>query len=261
LGKINYEVSKNKEKGQRYNRFDFLKDITYQDIDDRIGIVSDTHFGSYFAEPQKLRSFYDRAHEMGVRQIFHAGDITDGTDVYRDQKSDLRLVGFDAQAKEVIKNYPRRKEIETFVIMGNHDALYKERKHGRDLMEEVSSERKDLKYVGTYFARLLDESDGLTLDILHPSTNYGGLSFTIQQYLHEVPKDRLPNILIRGHKHRGSYGRYEGVHAFDAGCFIRPSEYHLNNGYFMDIGGWVADIDRTDGKFNIKVEWLDYNSS
>jgi hypothetical protein len=51
------------------------------------------------------------------------------------------------------------------------------------------------------------------------------------------------------------------VHAFDAGCFIRPSEYHLEHGYFMDLGGWVADIDRKDGNFNIKVEWLDYNGA
>ncbi|MFH1229026.1 MAG: metallophosphoesterase [Candidatus Aenigmatarchaeota archaeon] len=225
------------------------------EIDKRIGIVSDTHFGSKYAAYGKLGEFYDHVDELGIKQVFHAGDITDGT--YDGRLGDLEFVGSADQANKVIRDYPRKKGVETFVIMGNHDSLYL-RRDGVDIMEKIASARPDLKDCGTYYARFVDEDRNIKLDLQHPSSvKTYAISYGAQSYLRGLPPSQRPDILIRGHMHQSWFGQNLGVLVFEAGCFINPSKHLSDMGYENTVGGWIAQIDSNDRRIkSVKTEWF-----
>ena len=90
----------------------------------RFGVLGDTHLCSKEEKLDELVSFYDICRKMGVKTVFHAGDIVDGWGVYRGQQAEVHTFGAKGQADYVIKNYPQVAGITTHFITGNHDASW-----------------------------------------------------------------------------------------------------------------------------------------
>ena len=231
-------------------------------IDDRIGIVSDTHIGSKYSRLNSLGEIYDTFDNAGVKQVFHAGDMTDGTEVYQGQYNDLSKIGYDNQAQEVIRKYPRKKDMTTKFIMGNHDGIYM-KKQGSDICKYIGDVRKDLDYTGIYYTRFKDKNDNISMDLVHPD---GGMPYSIsygtQKYLRNSPPSHHPNILVQGHRHQAFYGYYQEVHALEAGCFQDPSDFMIRKGASGNVGGWLVDMERKDGKIKkFRPEWISFNGN
>lgn len=91
----------------------------------KLGVVSDTHIASKYAQITYLNKAYDRFQEEGIKLVFHAGDLTDGFYKNRDSHIyELHAIGFEEQKEFAIKVYPRREGIVTKVLGGNHDATH-----------------------------------------------------------------------------------------------------------------------------------------
>ena len=236
-----------------------INNVFHQPIDDLFGIVSDTHFGSKYEALRELQEMYDYLDERGVKQVYHAGDVSDGLYVYRGQLSDQHKIGYEEQANWIIKKYPRKKNITTYMIMGNHDASYM-KSQGADIIKYVCSYRKDLEYVGIYFSRFHDRDKGIKLDLVHPSGAAAySISYGMQKYLRNQPPSHYPSILIHGHRHQSWFGYYHEVYCFEAGCFMHPTDFLIRKGIGSSIGGWLVDMKVKNKKIKkMRVEWVGF---
>lgn len=132
----------------------------------KFGIVSDTHLGSRKEMLNELHTFYAICKKSGVNTIFHCGDILDGNGrMYRGQLSEIHTYGAMAQAKYVVKNYPKVEGIKTYFINGNHDlSFYNE--NGIDIGEIIASKRQDMIYLGHYTGDVT--LDKVIVRMIHP---------------------------------------------------------------------------------------------
>jgi UDP-2,3-diacylglucosamine pyrophosphatase LpxH len=229
-------------------------------IDDRIGIVSDVHYGSKSCKKEHFNEMYDTFASRGVKQVFNAGDLTDGTSVYRGQLYNLSKIGYEEQAQEVIKEHPKKRGIKSYLIMGNHDADYMKHQ-GADIIKYITACRSDLENCGIYYARFKDVNDGIKLDMFHPDggSQYA-LSYGTQKYLRDSPPSHHPNILIAGHRHQHFYGNIQEVDAIEAGTFQGPNDFSIRRNQAGGVGGWIIDMERKDGKIKrFKPEWIGFN--
>ena len=235
----------------------------------RIGIVSDTHLASDGERLDRLHEFYDWLESEEIERVYHAGDISDGTNVYRGQEFHLKQIGTDKQAKYVIENFPQRKKIRTFFITGNHDLRAFERtrvdigsliSRGVEITEEETKPhkiegRKDLKYLGQYYGRVkLNES--IKLDLVHPDGGFSyAISYPLQRYVNEIQGGNKPHILVMGHFHRTMYTVYRNIHCFMGGTFQDQNDYTRRRGIQPNLGGWLLEMEIDHGIKQMKPIW------
>ena len=223
-GRINYDASK-------FFRGGLL----------HFGLVSDTHLGSKFERLDALEAMYDRFQQAGVHAVFHVGDLTDGSHVYRGQEFEQNVLGQQAQIDYAIKKYPKRPGIQTIAISGNHDLKMYEGS-GADPLVPIARSRKDITYIGQYAARI-NMGDKVVMDMLHPMGNQAyAISYKAQRAINALAPEDLPNILTYGHYHNSLYLNYRGIHFLQTPCFKDPSlQFEKRLGLTTNIGGWIID--------------------
>jgi predicted phosphodiesterase len=179
------------------------------------GIVSDTHFCSTEEKLNELETFYQICEKEGITEVFHAGDLVAGWGIYPGQENEVHTFGAANQAQYVINNYPKRKDIQTYFITGNHCLSFWKRS-GIDIGVIVDKERRDMHYLGQYQGDI--ELGGVKIRLLHPD---GGGAYAIsykgQKICEQIPSGQKPQILILGHFHTAVYFHYRLIHVFQAG--------------------------------------------
>ena len=229
-GRINYDASK------------LFKDGLLH-----FGLVSDTHLGSKFERLDALEVMYDRFVQAGIHTVFHVGDLTDGSHVYKGQEFEQNVLGQQAQIDYAIKKYPKRAGIQTIAISGNHDLKMYEAS-GADPLVPISRSRKDITYIGQYAARV-QMADKVVMDMLHPMGNQAyAVSYKAQRAINALAPEDLPNILTYGHYHNSLYLNYRGIHFLQTPCFKDPSlQFEKRLGLTSNIGGWIVE-GKTNGE-------------
>jgi predicted phosphodiesterase len=223
-GRINYDASKLFKGGLLH-----------------FGLVSDTHLGSKFERLDALEVMYDRFQQAGVHTVFHVGDLTDGSHVYKGQEFEQNVMGQQAQIDYAIKKYPKRSGITTYAIAGNHDLKMYEGS-GADPLVSISRARPDIKYIGQYSARV-KMTDNVHMDLLHPMGSQAyALSYKGQRMINAMNPEDLPNILATGHYHCSFNMNYRGVDFVQVPCFKDPSlQFEKRLGLTSNIGGWIIE--------------------
>ena len=208
----------------------------------RFGLVSDTHFGSNRFRLDSLKSMYDLFDKAGVNRVYHSGDITDGTRVYRGQEYELADHGFDAQKDAVVRDYPHLKEGKTFFLQGNHDHSFM-KSDGASIGAAIARERKDMVYVGDV-ERDIKMARGLLLRLRHPdgAAAYAS-SYKLERYIAGLqPNGKKPNIISSGHFHRAFFMDSRNIFAFETPCFQDQTLFMAAKGLSPVIGGWLVDV-------------------
>ena len=115
----------NKLKAKGYNITDIYKDkhtlgltnksnhnININNNKDKITFfaIADTHLLSSFGDINAIDKVYDYAKKYGINYFIHLGDFIDGN--YEEK-----------EFAELLKNYPKDKEITTLLLPGNHDYI------------------------------------------------------------------------------------------------------------------------------------------
>ena len=105
--------------------------------------ISDLHLGNVKANIDLLKRVYDYATKNDIRTIFNCGDFVEG--VHTSDKKHLSTI-YD-QIEYVIDKHPYDKNINSFVIFGNHDyhAFYH---NGLDISKKISNSRHDIVSLG-----------------------------------------------------------------------------------------------------------------
>lgn len=208
----------------------------------RFAVISDTHFGSVYAQITHLHDFYDYCEREGITDVYHAGDITDGLKMRPGHEYELYTISADGQLADVVKNYPQRNGITTHFITGNHDAsLYKH--VGFGIGPAIAKERNDMKYLGRDCA-VVNLTPNCTLELRHPwdGSPYA-ISYRLQKMIEAMDSDSKPSILAVGNYHKEITMYYRDIHALLAACFQAQTDFMRNKSLAAMIGGFIITIE------------------
>ena len=205
----------------------------------RLGLIGDTQFGSKYTQITHLHKFCDICENLGITDIYHTGDITDGIKMRQGHEYELYAISADEQREDVVKNYPKRDGITTHFITGNHDAsLYKH--VGYDISAAIEKDRQDMDYLGRDCA-IVNLTPNCTLELRHPwdGTAYA-ISYKVQKMIEAMEADSKPNILAVGHYHKQEYIFYRNIHALQTGCFQSQTPFTRGKGISVVMGGYIV---------------------
>lgn len=209
----------------------------------RIGVVSDTHIGNKNTQMTFLNKLYDTYHKLGINDVYHCGDISDGWYPNRsDQIYELFALGADQQVDYIVKNYPRREGIKTHFIIGNHDYTFV-RNTGLNIGEAIAYRRDDMEYLGVNNARvwLTPKCD---IELNHPADGSAyAMSYSIQKYIDSMTGGDKPKILLNGHHHKYLTMFYRNIHAIEVPCVEAQTNWMKSKRLPAHIGGLILDID------------------
>ena len=232
----------------------------------RIGVCSDTHFGSKYQQLTHLHTFYNFCKQKGVEIILNCGDVCEGNGkLYRGQIYEMFLTGADDQIAYAVENYPKIEGITTYCIAGSHDTSYL-KTDGLDILKAISKERKDIIYLGQHGAYVT--INGIKFYLIHPD---GGVpyarSYRMQKIIEGFSPGEKPQVLLLGHLHitciLDNYRSIVGIHA---GCFQAQTTYLKAKGLQPEIGGYILEIntsnaDIEDGIVQVKTRWIPFHKA
>ena len=92
-----------------------LSSFSFQE--DGFMMIADTHIGHELMNMDYLLVAYEVAKEQNIHQVFHMGDLIQST-VRGVSKS---LQNEEKQIEYVVDHYPKYKDIQTHILLGNHD--------------------------------------------------------------------------------------------------------------------------------------------
>lgn len=221
----------------------------------KFAVISDTHLGSKYQNLTYLKQFYAQAKKEGCQFVLHAGDLVDGEHIYRGQEYETFLVGFDANVKYVVENYPS--DLDTYYILGNHDLGWFNR-GGSDIGLSISSARKDMIYLGQYGAYVMLNKIKVYLVHAMGSPAYA-LSYKIQKLVEGFSSDNKPNILIVGHYHSAFQALVRNVYCMHPASFQGQSPFLRRLAIFPVVGGYFIEmkVDKA-GISQFKTEFIPF---
>jgi len=212
----------------------------------KLGIISDTHYGSKHQQHQHLLDFYRLCKHFKVDAILHGGDVVEGNGkLYRGQLYEMFMFGVETQLDYIVNNYPKIEGIKTYVIGGSHDySFYKE--SGFDILQHFADERSDIEYLGYTGAYITFGK--IVIYLMHGS---GGIayarSYKMQKIIEQFAPEQKPHILLLGHYHQPAYlEAYRNVEGFQLKCFQSQTTYLKTKGYFPAIGGMILTIHQSN---------------
>lgn len=250
-------------------------DIPYVDLGGgtkriRFGVLSDTHFGSPQCDIEHIEAFYTTAYNCGIRTFFHAGDWTDGVDVYKGHIMELSreggLLGFDRQLNCLMEYYPKYNDAVTYGIIGNHDESYI-KKMGANPLHLISSFRDDIKCIGNYqsVVRINGEfhinlhHKGGRVHMQKPEITLRNMAFEKDEKMRRMGIPFL-DLLVVGHYHTRAFVETTGVRkAMMAGGFQKATSLVKQHGFVPFLGGFIVTMYlRPDGTHEVYVDEVSY---
>jgi predicted phosphodiesterase len=226
----------------------------------KIGVVTDTHLGSTNEGLKELNNFYDYCQSLGIKTVLHDGDVTDGYYLHKRPESvhEQHSIGFNEQLDYVVKNYPKRKSITTYFIIGNHDDSFL-RFGSANIGEIIPLARKDMIYLGHNHA-FFKINDKVKISMIHPNDGSSRtLSYSIQKVI-DYNKSRNGDIMLLGHYHHTAMVFYKGVYGFMLPSFQHQTNFQVNNNLAADVGGCILTIKLNDDDTlkTVTCEWVMY---
>lgn len=223
----------------------------------RIGVVSDTHIGNVCTQMSFLNKLYEKYKELGITDVYHCGDISDGWYPNRsDQIYELFVHGADRQVKYIVENYPRIDGITTHFITGNHDYTFV-RNTGYNIGPAIAMLRPDMKYLGHNNARVW-LTPNCDIELNHPADGAAyAMSYSIQKYIDSMTGGHKPKILLNGHHHKFLTMFYRNIHAIEVPCTEAQTPFMKSKRLPAHTGGLVLNIDvneeGTIERFNVEL--------
>jgi len=220
-----------------------------------MGIISDTHFASKWAQITNLRRCIQQMYQEGVRNMLFCGDLTAGSDVYRGQIHDLVTPSGHGQAQLAIAYLPQLDGLTYYMIAGNHDYSFI-KQNGYNVVKDVARQREDVIYLGFDMADvpILPGGDAR---LWHPS---GGVpyaySYRMQKHVEEMAFAELQKesttmrMLFAGHLHIRVLFDAGPILCAQVPCFEGQTPYLKRKGKTPTIGGFILEFKMTkDGQF------------
>lgn len=210
-------------------------------------VASDIHVGSQFFLKDQFQDHIQRGYDAGARTCLVPGDILDGC--YEHSRWEESQHGFEDQANECAKVFPRLPGLRYVGITGNHDQTF-EHRSGLSVVHRLpgvfrENGREDFELIGARggFVRLTakGEARGLLVEMWHPLKGPAyALSYKMQKHIEGYQVGQKPDVLLTGHWHQSCYFTQRGVHAMSCGTFHGgQSSFGKALGGAPAIGSWI----------------------
>lgn len=206
----------------------------------RIGVVSDTHFGSKHTDTALWDCALETFDDVGVEAIFHCGDVTEGMSSREGHVYELTHVGHEAQLGHACEEFGKWSSTPIYLIDGNHDRWYTKRV-GANIVKEISDECDNVTFLGH------DEGDvtvgPVKIRLWHgeDGSSYA-FSYRIQKIVESFSGGEKPHVLLAGHTHKAIYVFDRNVHCLSAGSIQRQSKWMRSKRHAAHVGHWTAEI-------------------
>ena len=231
-----------------------------------IGFIADTHIGSKYERLDALNNFYDRCVQLGVKQVFVAGNIIEGDSRFNTFSTYVR--GVNDQTKNFIEKFPYRRGITTYFITGDdHEGWYIQRDNlniGEYIeLKANDSGRKDLIYIG-HLERDIEFTQANGSSIVRVIHAGGGsayaISYTSQKYVESLQGGEKPAVVVIGHFHKFDWSYPREVHCIQPASFKDQDDWMRKKRIQSIVGGCICWLRQCDlGHFtSVKVEFFPY---
>lgn len=234
----------------------------------RLGIISDTHFGSKFQQPTLLLQHLRYMEKRKVDAILFGGDAFDGAvSMHPGFVYETFLHGSDAQLEygsEVILPAAERLGVPWYVIAGNHDAsLFKE--GGTDIVARLCKQSPLLNYLDPEMDGNARGSIGFVrfgsvlVQLCHP--HMGGTrvrSYRMERWVEELSSENKPHVVAMGNFHKVLQTDYRNVFGLMLPSFQAQSTWMASKGIASYVGSCILEIGTELRGLapSIQVEWL-----
>lgn len=224
------------------------------------GVISDSHAGSITHEKEGQIAFINMAHQCGAEEIWHAGDLVEGTYYFRQGQLEQYAIGYEAQSKDALEGLPRLKGLKYRIVAGNHDFTY-QREVGLDPVKNMAlvHGRDDITPMGYPIGRLVygDDPENLfKVELAHPKTRPAyAASWPVQKFVERMQGGSKPHILVMGHLHSHLTGDFRSIWCVMPGCWQWATTYESSQGLEPAVGGVLVWVRREGREFKIRHEW------
>jgi UDP-2,3-diacylglucosamine pyrophosphatase LpxH len=221
-----------------------------------IGVASNTHCGNMAYNEEALGSFVDFAYDNGADMMLNAGDMLDGTGLYRNQKYEQYATTIDDQIKNLSATYPRKRGMKTYFVCGDHDLSFRGKQsvsYGDfDVGEKIEDARSDFVFLGDNIAPinfpLNGGEDNMKCLILHPNGNPAyAISYKPQKTIEALTGGEKPDMILIGQYHVAEHmPNYRNTESFQTGCFQDQTSLMKARYAPAHIGGWLLEYKLKD---------------
>jgi predicted phosphodiesterase len=207
-------------------------------------VISDSHIGNKAFDEELLFKAFAYAKREGVEAIYHAGDITDGTNMRDGQIYELEkhLIGFSNQVsytKELFDKSP----VKIYGILGNHDQAYMKKSNGgADIGKELQGCCKNFINLGFDEADIRF-SDKVNMKLIHPNdgTAYAP-GYKLMKMIESFGGNEKPSIMFQGHYHKSLYMFSRNIHSYEAGTICGQTPFMRLKKLAAHKGFWIVDM-------------------
>lgn len=218
----------------------------------RTAIISDTHFGSKYADVRSLIDFLQYCKEKNVGNVVIAGDIVEGLMPRPGHAMERTLHSIDEISKyctNFFENYLT--PFKVFLIVGNHDESLNSRSYGFDIGLQLQENFSNVVY--REFVRIDDHR----VYIFHGRGGCPGVPGARgRQLYHRLQESAYKNIdvLIMGHCHTFSADYIGNVIVVAAPSFQRTTPYLASKLKTSEVGGLILESQKFK---NVKIWKID----
>lgn len=220
------------------------------------GILGDSHFGHICDSREYHDDAFEILSKLGVKKVFHAGDVLDGYGMHYGQEFEQYAKGFDEQLGAMIEKYPKFPGIETEFICGNHDLSFT-KKNNINVGKIIEMVRPDMHHIGDgvgQFDFVLKNGRKIKVRLEHPSGGSAyALSYKPQKIAESIPHSEKSDIIGLGHYHKMEIlPHYRNQQIIQAGCmqdqtpFMKSKALAANTGFYViknSYGGYTNMFD------------------
>lgn len=211
----------------------------------RFGVVSDNHINSKYTQITLLHDAYDRFEREGIKHVYNVGDIDEGEQMRKGHQYECYSQGADDHVDEIVRVYPKRTNITTHFITGNHDASFI-KLSGIDIGKQIANQRPDMNYLGQDDV-IVNLTPGCRLEVMHPGGGSAyAWSYRPQKIVESLEGGTKPNVLLIGHYHKAEYLFYRNVHIIQAGTTQAQTPWMRSKALHASLGYWIIELDVTD---------------
>ena len=223
----------------------------------RLGVISDTHYGSKYCREDVVEDLYDWYAKEGIEKVYHCGNWIDGQSHFNKYDLIPEAHGMQAQLELFVRRYPKKKNLKTYYVAGDdHEGWYAQREGidiGRSLEDTARhSGRTDLVYLGYKEAFVALEHpkshkhSRMLVDHPGGGSAYAD-SYAAQKRVEAAQPGEKPGVWLFGHWHKIGYFRPRGVNVLLCGCTKDLDPFGRKKGLRYDVGGSIIEMRQDEG--------------
>ena len=233
----------------------------------RIGVISDTHFGSKFQQPSYLVEHLRYMKTRKVDIIIHAGDVTDGSvHMHPGFEYELWAHGVDAQIKaaaDVLVPEADRLKVPWYFIGGNHDASHY-KSAGVDVVDWLCGQSEWFNYLSPDQGGARNtvgwlRFGRLEVQVSHPHMGSAyALSYKLQKWIEQLAPENKPHIVLQGNYHKVLQLDYRNVFGLLLPSYQAQSGWMASKGIASAVGSCILEVGLEPLGLSpaVQVEWL-----